>query len=244
MPAQLHVHLTSRNVFFLSVGGSGFGVITKLQTAVIQSPEPPEGSNRKFCMVRIWWETEDDAARMEFLDAFQEFLYENPDSNKFGGGGVLTPGGHQVTGIFLGSMEEFGDLFSRSGLFEHLDEGLTSMPEYESLYSKDYNFIPAPEGMPDHGVLAFEFSSYGEAIIFKTRLAGARADSPGNRVVDTPSVHRPPHEKFKGKALDEHRSTQSGGELELFLLSKAKRLNVRSRPRRNRAGQMRRNLCF
>ena len=64
-------------------------------------------------------------------------------------------------------MEEFGDLFSRSGLFEHLDEGLTSMPEYESLYSKDYKFIPAPEGMPDHGVLAFEFSSYGEALIFK-----------------------------------------------------------------------------
>jgi hypothetical protein len=36
-----------------------------------------------------------------------------------------------------------------------------------------------------------------------------------------------PNEKFDGKDLDEHEPSQSGGKLELFLLSKAKRLNVR-----------------
>jgi len=70
-----------------------------------------------------------------------------------------------------------------------------------------------------HGMLKGLVTA-GVSLAYETSVEDLRKE-----LMDWLKAH--PNEKFKGKALDEHRSTQSGGELELFLLSKAKRLNVR-----------------
>lgn len=150
--------------FNLIGGGSGFGVITKMQTAIVQSPEPPEGGDRNFCNVRVQYATEDDAVRKDFLSAFQDFLYgSNPDRIKFGGGGNLAEHASYLQGLFLGSKEEFVKVFTMAGLLkdEHLDNSTSS-------YSEDYKSIPTPEGVPEFGVHVDEFSSYGEASLYRT----------------------------------------------------------------------------
>mmetsp|Transcript_11695 Transcript_11695/g.25649 ORF Transcript_11695/g.25649 Transcript_11695/m.25649 type:complete len:663 (+) Transcript_11695:369-2357(+) len=144
-------------------GGSGLGIITTMHTVVIASPDPPEGEERRFCYILLQYKTEDNDARKKFLNALQEFLYESPESSKFGGGGGLYEHSQQIRGIFLGSKEEFAEIFSKAGL---LDTDILDK-EYGPNYAEDFNKISTPEGMPEFGVTVNEFNSYGEAMLYK-----------------------------------------------------------------------------
>eukprot|EP00984_Skeletonema_dohrnii_P023332 scaffold12427_cov78-Skeletonema_dohrnii-CCMP3373.AAC.2 len=134
----------------LQGGGSGYGVITSLETAVISPPEPSSAFTFIFCMYNP---TQNGIAR-EFFKRFQDFLV--PDlpfdfkkykdkirttSARFGGGAeyFTNPSDGFLTfqGLFLGSEEEANSTFTEAGLL---------------------NISSAS--------LAVEFSSYAEAQLF------------------------------------------------------------------------------
>ena len=112
----------------LKGGGSGFGVITSLTTAVISAPE--EAS--KFTWVGASYKRTQNEAR-EFLKRFQDFLM--PDlpigskeykekvratSAKFGGGATFSTNSYLgFDGLFLGSAEEATSTFEEAGLLDH-----------------------------------------------------------------------------------------------------------------------------
>ena len=144
----------------LKGGGSGFGVITSLTTAVISAPE--EAS--KFTYVNAVYQQTQNEAR-EFLKRFQDFLM--PDlpigskeykekvratSAKFGGGaGFFTSGALlSVSGLFLGSAEEAESTFDEAGLLD--SEILGWYPPVGRLF------------------FTHEFSSYADAQLFTACL--------------------------------------------------------------------------
>ena len=144
----------------LKGGGSGFGVITSLTTAVISAPE--EAS--KFTFVNAVYQQTQNEAR-EFLKRFQDFLM--PDlpigskeykekvratSAKFGGGaGFFTSGALlSFTGLFLGSAEEAESTFDEAGLLD--SEILGWYPPVGRLF------------------FTHEFSSYADAQLFTACL--------------------------------------------------------------------------
>lgn len=51
-------------------GGSGIGVITQLETAIVQSPDPEPGSDRKFTSVLLEYSNEEEKV-MTFVKRFQ-----------------------------------------------------------------------------------------------------------------------------------------------------------------------------
>ena len=134
-------------------GGSGFGVITSLETAVIGVPEESSGG---FTIFRNSYKQTEDEAR-EFFKRFQDFLV--PDlpygskkykdkirstSARFGGAGSysMDPSSYLFfIGLFLGSKDEFNSTFGEAGLLD-------------------------PEILADNGHVAAEFSFYADAELF------------------------------------------------------------------------------
>jgi FAD/FMN-containing dehydrogenase len=159
-------------------GGSGNGIITSLTTVVPQSPEPPTGeSARRFAAVTLGYATPDDTSRKAFLTALQKFLYDVDPlvSSKFGGGGALNNDTKILKGIFLGSVKEFVNVFEKNGL---LEEGMLNQDTASACF-KDYELVCGDgaepcsideDGVPTSGVRIFEFSSYGEMILFRLCL--------------------------------------------------------------------------
>ena len=143
-------------------GGSGLGVITSMTTAVVQSPEPTSGE-RKFLQFRLYYKHLDDDERKTFLDLFQKFLYDSPDSPRYGGGGGFGDEESHLSGIFLGSIDEFLDIFGDAGL---LDAALLDESKPTDCLS-NYEVCEYPDGLPTFGLEVREFKSYGEAILNK-----------------------------------------------------------------------------
>ena len=133
-------------------GGSGFGVVTSLETAVISAPEESSG----FTVIDFRYKQTQDEAR-EFLKRFQDFLV--PDlpfgskkykekiratSAKYGGSAgynTNVAGGLYFNGMFLGSKEEANATFTEAGLLD-------------------------PEIFDADASVALEFNTYAEAQLF------------------------------------------------------------------------------
>jgi len=117
-------------------GGSGIGVITQLETAIVQSPDPEPGSDRKFTAVLLDYSNEEEKVK-KFVKRFQDFLvpdlpfdsmeYKNKikkGSARFGGGGSIgvedAPYVNitQISGHFLGSEKEAREVFNEYGLLD------------------------------------------------------------------------------------------------------------------------------
>jgi len=111
-------------------GGSGFGVITSIETAIIGAPKASSG----FTFIGASYKQTQNEAR-EFLKRFQDFLM--PDlpigskeykekvratSAKFGGGASFntnsTEGTLGFSGLFLGSADEARSTFAEAGLLD------------------------------------------------------------------------------------------------------------------------------
>ena len=145
-------------------GGSGLGIITSLTRAVIASPEPEAGKERKFSVVRVNYSTPEDSSRKRFLGRFQNFLYDNPNSVRFGGNGAFNNITQGVIGLFLGSAEEFQDIFNEAGLFDD------TAADDASILAKNYVISNLPSNLPATGVQVAEFDSYTEAMLYKICL--------------------------------------------------------------------------
>ena len=133
-------------------GGSGFGVITSLETAVIGVPEESSGG---FTVLNNNYKQTENEAR-EFFKRFQDFLV--PDlpfgskkykekiratSAKYGGGASYSTNSGMLGffGLFLGSLAEANSIFEEAGLRD-------------------------PEIFNVNASFAFEFSSYADAQLF------------------------------------------------------------------------------
>jgi len=150
-------------------GGSGFGVILNLTRAVIQSPEPKIGTTRKFTVPKLTYSFFDvdpalaDEKRIQWFQNFQDFLYENPESSKFGGSGdVGKLGAGLSVAVFLGGYEEFIHVFGDADLLDTtgVPSGIFQFP--------DDTPLTLPEEVNPTGTVLFEFDSYIEAVIFST----------------------------------------------------------------------------
>lgn len=121
--------------------------------------------------------TEGDDARMTYLQALQEFFYEDPKSSRYGGGENLAESNQLLHGNFLGSKEEFVEIFFKAGLLdtEILDK------EINSEFSQNCEKISNSEGMPEFGLNVAEFNSYGESLWYK--ICRSFSVHPNNAVV-------------------------------------------------------------
>ena len=142
-PLTVHQHLTCLLLVYAG-GGSGIGVITSMDTAIIQSPEPENpNSSRKFTYVFLNYNQTEEKART-FLTRFQDFLQpdiRNPkkyleaikagssrfgggasfniENSKYGGGGFVSASNRLgFQGVFLGSEEEAAKVFTEYGLLD------------------------------------------------------------------------------------------------------------------------------
>ena len=115
-------------------GGSGFGVITSLTTAVVNTPkplEPSSSSSSRFTYVFYAYKQTQNEAK-KFLERFQDFLVPNlpfdskkykdkirNSSARFGGSGQFSTKENEFlffNGIFLGSKDEAISTFEKAGL--------------------------------------------------------------------------------------------------------------------------------
>jgi len=115
-------------------GGSGFGVITSLTTAIVNAPkplEPSSSSSSRFTYVFYSYKQTQNEAK-KFLERFQDFLVPNlpfdskeykdkirNSSARFGGDGEFSTKENEnlaFTGIFLGSKDEAISTFEKAGL--------------------------------------------------------------------------------------------------------------------------------
>jgi hypothetical protein len=159
-------------------GGSGNGVITSLTTVITQSPEPPSGeTSMRFTVVFVVYATPDDTSRKAWLTSFQNFLYDADPlaSSKFGGNGGFLYSTKSLGGVFLGSVKEFVNVFKEHGLLEEdmLIQDIPSgfMKDYEAVCGNGVEPCSIDEdGVPASGVGAFEFSSYGDMMLFRLCL--------------------------------------------------------------------------
>ena len=108
-------------------GGGGFGVITNLYLQNVISPSPTA-----FTYVSLNHKGIPDV-QGEFAVRFQNFLYDDPNSPKYGG----TANGGGTYGIYLGPWEEAVKTFADAGLLD--DELLDS--DFPSVVTKDYNTV-------------------------------------------------------------------------------------------------------
>jgi hypothetical protein len=102
-------------------------VITNLYIQNVKSPSPNAFT---FVSIKVGDTPE---AKGDWGVAFQNFLYDNPDSPKFGGG-VL---GGKLYGIYLGPTEEAVKTFIGAGL---MDPNLVDQVG-TSLVTKDYEVV-------------------------------------------------------------------------------------------------------
>jgi len=123
--------------WYLRGGGSGIGVITQLETAIVQSPDPEPGSDRKFTAVTLQYSNEEEKVK-KFITRFQDFLvppdlpfdsteYKNKikkGSARFGGAGSIGVKGAPFKntagflGHFLGSEKEAKEVFDEYCLLD------------------------------------------------------------------------------------------------------------------------------
>lgn len=143
-------------------GGSGLGVVTKMKTAVVASPEPDEGT-RKFTTILFEYDTSTSRRLKKLLSSFQDFLYDaDSDSYRFGGGAGFNDKSSNIAGIYLGSAQETVDLFKSSGLMSN-----TMLSNKTAYYSKGYEKDQSIVDYQFHGVEISEFDSYGESLLFR-----------------------------------------------------------------------------
>lgn len=156
-------------------GGSGFCIILNLTRAVIQSPTPKEGTNRKFVFTELRYGTEDEQEHKRWLTNFQEFLYENPKSSKFGASGrlIFFPQfdffSQGLDGIYLGRYEELIHDFGDAGLLNTRFEipGVGGIPSYVVRFP-DTEPIPGliPSQINVTGTRLLEFDKYTDSVIY------------------------------------------------------------------------------
>ena len=108
-------------------GGGGFGVITNLYLQNVISPSPTA-----FTHIGVTYKGTPEV-QAEFAVRFQNFLYDDPDSPKFGGRATPT----MIAGIYLGPWEQAVKTFANAGLLD--DELLDS--DIPSGVTKDYNDV-------------------------------------------------------------------------------------------------------
>ena len=143
-------------------GGSGMGVITKIKTAVVASPEPDEGT-RKFTALYFKYDTSMSTKLKWLLSSFQDFLYDaDSDSYRFGGGASFNDKSSTIQGVYLGTAEETVNLFQSSGLMRK-----TILSNNTGYFSTGYEVLDPIEGYPSQGVEISEFDSYGETMMFR-----------------------------------------------------------------------------
>jgi hypothetical protein len=152
----------------LSGGGSGLGVITKIKTGVIQSPEPRPGQDRKFSYgtFRAYFDT--DQKREDFWGAWQDFLYDElPEDNanaKFGGNFHNNATGTEAVldFIFLGGVEEAVDILQDYHLLNYtFPSGM-----YGQVCNRNYTTCTNVD-VPSQITRIYEFNTYGEAVLYK-----------------------------------------------------------------------------
>jgi len=130
--------------WYLRGGGSGIGVITKLETVIVQSPDPEPETTRKFTYVAIQYSNEEEKVK-KFITRFQDFLvpphmaFDSPEykekikkgSALFGGSGSIGVEDAPFTsttfmqGHFLGSEEEARKVFDE---YQLLDDDIGAKP--------------------------------------------------------------------------------------------------------------------
>ena len=149
-------------------GGSGFGVITSLTTAVVNAPKPlePSSSSRFTYVAQLYKQTQNEAKK--FLERFQDFLVPNlpfdskkykdkirNSSARFGGGGQFSTKENELlffNGIFLGSKDEAISTFEKAGL-------------------RDTDIFKEADSVE------FEFSSHAEVQLFSICYAMSQSNS-------------------------------------------------------------------
>lgn len=164
-------------------GGGGLGVITSLTARVIQAPDPSVGTNeRKYTQVDVKYGLANDTMREKLLTAIQGFFYDtDPQINsRFGGNGGFSKNAANLHGIFLGSADDFLQVFGDAGLLDEdilLDGNPFLMRDYEIICNAtgpcDASGVPSTKE-----VRMAEFLSYGEMMGYKLCSEGQPTGSP------------------------------------------------------------------
>ena len=156
-------------------GGSGNGIVSSLTLRIVESPAPTDESTaRNFTRVSISYDTD---KRREFFEAFQNFLYDvDPAiSSKFGGSATLRPDDLTLSGVYLGSWNEFIDDFHAVGLLDdklyNTDAATTYVVNYNGPRicgpaDEGYSSLCDVDGLPPKGVSIWQFDSFVEAEMY------------------------------------------------------------------------------
>ena len=140
-------------------GGGGIGVITSLTFKVLQNPRPGAFT----FLVGI---TNPEGKLGEWWVRFQDFLFDHPESYRFGGS--TSPAGHSL--VCLGPTEECVEILTDAGL---LDEDLLD-PTIPTMAIKDDGSVLCQSGdcsapLPPYGIgLVRQFRTNGETQAYIT----------------------------------------------------------------------------
>jgi hypothetical protein len=149
---------------FWALSGGGSGLITKIKTGVIQSPEPRPGQDRKFSYGSFQGLIDTDDKREEFWGAFQDFLYDSPEDDanaKFGANMGSIDNLFGMSFILLGGIGEAVDILNRYHLLKYPSSD--TMPQ---VCFSNYQNCSAVD-LPSQITRIYEFNTYGEAMLYK-----------------------------------------------------------------------------